>query len=382
MDRHVTTTLLITAAILTIGHGAGLLISPLLLRSGIIGTLGVEIGWTLIAMIPAAIAGIVIFARGHRAGYWFWILLPGLSIWVMRPFGSFDQGWQLHWLLKFIKAYGQQIWPVVWHGKTMTPHAIAFFTGSLVMATLFALMTGRTIRQFRKDMRRAGRSVGKGSGGGTGRDGLPQHSFASARQVRDHFSHPGSIVLGERTDPLRDSPKFNPAKPNTWGRQGRGHLITMDPADGNGHVLVLAASAGYKTSGIVITNILHYKRGPVVVFDPKGDLYPRTRKAREAMGYDAVVIDAGNGFDPFKMIAPLAKQVPSVYHTMAKQLMPLSSRSSDISEYFHEMSVSLFAALAAHFVTKGADNVARAISIFINRPRETVIIEAQAIAER
>ena len=134
MDRHITTTLLLTAAILTIGHGAGLLISPQLFRSGIIGITGVEIGWTLIAIIPAAIAGIVIFARGHRAGYWAWILAPGIAIWVMRPFGSFDQGWQLHWAVKFIKAYAEQIWPVIWHGKTMTPPAIAFFTGGLVMA--------------------------------------------------------------------------------------------------------------------------------------------------------------------------------------------------------------------------------------------------------
>ena len=381
MDRHITTTLLLTAAILTVGHGAGLLISPQLFRSGIIGITGVEIGWTLIAIIPAAIAGIVIFARGHRAGYWAWILAPGIAIWVMRPFGSFDQGWQLHWAVKFIKAYAEQIWPVIWYGKTMTSPAIAFFTGGLVMAIAGASISGFTIRQFKKDLRRAGRSVGKAPGGGTGRDGLPQHSFASARQVRDNFSHPGGIVLGEQTDPLRDSPKFNPAKPRTWGRQGRGRLITMDLADGNGHVVVLAASAGYKTSGIVISNILHYD-GPLVVFDPKGDLYERTKDARKAMGYDAVTIDASNGFDPFKMIAPLAKQVPSVYHTMAKQLMPLSSRPSDISEYFHEMSVSLFAALTAHFVKEGEDSIARAISIFINRPRETVIKEAMDIARR
>ena len=381
MDRHITTTLLITAAILTIGHAAGLLMSSHLYFSGVINRLGVEIGWTLIAIIPTAIASIVIFARGHRAGYWFWILAPGLAIWVMRPFGSFDQGWQLHWALKFIKAYAEQIWPVIWHGKTMTPPAIAFFAGGLVMATAGASISGMTIRQLKKDMRRAGRSVGKGPGGSTGRDGLPQHSFASARQVRDNFSHPGGIVLGEQTDPLRDSRKFNPAKPRTWRRQGRGRLITMDPADGNGHVLVLAASAGYKTSGIVISNILHYD-GPLVVFDPKGDLYERTREAREKMGYDAVTIDASNGFDPFKMIAPLAKQVPSVYHTMAKQLMPIGSRSSDISEYFHEMSVSLFAALTAHFVKEDEDSIARAISIFINRPRETVINEATDIARR
>ncbi len=198
---------------------------------------------------------------------------------------------------------------------------------------------------------------------------------------RARFGHPGGIVLGEYTDPLKDTPGFDPGKPRTWaGRQGRGHLIAMNPADGNGHVLVLAASAGYKTSGIVIPNILHYE-GPIVVFDPKGDLYARTRKARRDMGYNAVVIDADSGFDPFRMLAPLAGQAPSVYHTMAKTLMPLAGRASDISEYFHEMSVSLFAALTAHFVQENSDNIARDISIFINRDRETVINEAAMIAQ-
>ena len=153
----------------------------------------------------------------------------------------------------------------------------------------------------------------------------------------------------------------------------------MDPERGNGHVVVIAASAGGKTAGIVIPNILHYN-GPLVVIDPKGDLYARTRAAREAKGFKARVIDARNGFDPFKLIAPLAPTTPSVYLTMAKTLMPLQSRSSDISEYFHEMSCALFAALMAHFIEKGSNSVAADISRFINRERTTVIAEAKQIA--
>ena len=125
MDRHFTTTLLLVAAILTIGQALGLLIAPQLFRAGIIGIFGTEIGWNLIAIIPAAIAGIVIFARGHRAGYWVWILAPGIVIWVMRPFSLPAEGWQLHGVLKFIKAYGQQVWSAIWNGQTMTLPAIA-----------------------------------------------------------------------------------------------------------------------------------------------------------------------------------------------------------------------------------------------------------------
>ena len=46
------------------------------------------------------------------------------------------------------------------------------------------------------------------------------------------------------------------------------------------------------------------------------------------------------------------------------------------------MTVSLFAALTAHFIIKNEANVAQAISHFINRKREDVIEEAQDIAKK
>ena len=46
------------------------------------------------------------------------------------------------------------------------------------------------------------------------------------------------------------------------------------------------------------------------------------------------------------------------------------------------MTVSLFAALTAHFVRQNEPNIARAISEFINRKREVVIREARKIAEK
>ena len=345
-----------------------------------ISSYGVETGWLLLAVVPGALVGITLIILGRRSAYWLWVFLPGVLVWTLRPWPRGCCEWELLGAWPYLAAYGWTIISAVRTETGLPPATIVGIVGTLVVLLLCALITGRTIRQTKKDigagMRDGALKPGTASGGG-----LPQASWATAQEVRARFDHPGGIVLGEHTNPIDDTPDFTPDKSRTWARrQGRGPLITMNPTDGNGHVLVLAASAGYKTSGIVIPNILHYD-GPLVVFDPKGDLYARTKDARRAMGYTAVVIDAQNGFDPFKMIAPLATQVPSVYHTMAKTLMPLKSHTSTASEFFHDMTVSLFAALTAHFVAENKANVAQAISHFINRKREVVIRQARKIAE-
>ena len=157
----------------------------------------------------------------------------------------------------------------------------------------------------REGARALGRTGSDVLGPGGAGDALPSASWASRRETARRFSAPGGIVLGELTDPVRDSPRFAPDRRRSWGRQGRGRLITMDPTDGNGHVLVTSQASGYKSTGLVIPNILNY-RGPLVVFDPKCGLYARTRKAREDMGFTPVAVDGRNGFDPARLIAPAA----------------------------------------------------------------------------
>ena len=345
-----------------------------------IGSYGVEIGWLLLAVVPGAVVGLTLFSLGRRSAYWLWVFLPGVLVWTLRPWPRGCCEWELLGAWPYLTAYSWTIISAVRTETELPPDTIMGIVGTLVVALLCALMSGRTILQAKKDFGDGMRDDAQQAATAS-RGGLPQATWATAKEVRHRFNHPGGIVLGEHTNPIDDTPDFTPDKPRTWGRrQGRGRLITMDPADGNGHVLVLAASAGYKTSGIVIPNILHYD-GPLVVFDPKGDLYARTKDARRRMGYSATVIDAQNGFDPFKMIAPLAPQTPSVYHTMAKTLLPLQGHADTGSEFFHDMCVSLFAALTAHFIIENRSNVAQAISEFINRNREVVVKGAQAIAD-
>ncbi len=329
-------------------------------------------GLLLAALLPAMICHGIALGLGRRSPLWWCLWFPGIALYATRPW-KIDGAWQATWVF-------DNTWPwfrtILFNYSTAETAVLFAFAGFVIMATITA---GVGYRLWKGLIRAIDDATRDGPAGSGHKDGLPQATWASRGEIRQRFTHPGGIVLGEHSDPIGETPGFDPGRPRSWGRQGTGHLVTIDPGAGNGHALVLAPSAGYKTAGIVIPNILTYD-GPLVVVDPKGDLYARTREAREAMGYRAIVIDAETGFDPFKAIAPLAPDTPSVYYTMAKTLMPAHARSSENSEYFHDMSVSLFAALMAYYVERKNNNVAGEISRFINRKREDVIEEAQDIA--
>ena len=332
----------------------------------------------VVLLLPPLTGHLTAWASGHRSGFWWMLWVPALALYWLRPWHTGTE-WALFWREHLdLREYLVQI---LRQQEQAPLRAFIRLGGGLTMALVTFMVLARSWLRFTAWLQELGREAGEGSGtAGAGRaEGLPQATWASAGEVRDTFSHKGGIVLGEHTDPLEGTPGFDPDRRRSWKGQGKGRLITMNPALGNGHVVVLAASAGYKTAGLVIPNILHYDN-PLVVIDPKGDLYARTRAAREARGFTARVIDARHGFDPFRMIAPLAPEAPSVYLTMARTLMPLSDRASDISEYFHEMATALFAALMGHFIAENSTNVAAAISKFINRERDVVIEEARNIA--
>ena len=333
-------------------------------------------------LLPPLIGHLAAWFSGHRSGAWWMLWIPAVALYWLRPWHT-GTDWAFFWR-EHLNAWDHFV-DILRLQEQAPLRSFIRLGGILTMAMVSFMVLARSWLRLAARLKDMGRDAGEGTavgGGGAGKaEGLPQATWASTSEVRRQFSHKGGIVLGEHTDPLERTPDFDPDTPRSWNGQGKGRLITMNPARGNGHVVVLAASAGYKTAGIVIPNILHYD-DPLVVIDPKGDLYARTRDARKAMGFEARVIDARHGFDPFRMIAPLAPEAPSVYLTMARTLMPLGERASDISEYFHDMSTTLFAALMGHFISENSDNVARDISTFINREREEVIDEARDIAAR
>ncbi len=210
---------------------------------------------------------------------------------------------------------------------------------------------------------------------------LPKEYWAAPADVKKHFSAAGGIVLGELTHPLHDTPDFDERLPKTWGRQGKGALITMSPKTGNGHVLMCAESAGFKTSGIVIPNILTY-RGPVVVLDPKGDLYARTAPARRKMGFNPIKVSARDGLDPFRILAPLIKNQPSVFLSLAKTIIPAGAGATENSNHWRDRSVGLLAALLCHYISGNCTNVPLAITSFLSLSKEAAVKEASKIAKK
>lgn len=378
LGQKITLTPVLIAAGGMLAIGIGFEQNAGLYKRGILSGTWYDATLITVLLLPPLIGQVTAWVMRYRSAFWWLLWVPAVLIYWGRPWQS-DAGWALYWH-EHLRA-GDMLMGVF--RQQATPGTFIRLTAMLTMAMVTFMVLARPWLRLSAWLREMGRDTGKSAGtasGGT-TEGLPQATWASAADIRNRFTHKGGIVLGEHTDPLEGTPGFDPGRPRTWKRQGKGRLITMDPAQGNGHVIVLAASAGYKTAGVVIPNILHYT-DPIVVIDPKGDLYARTRHARDAMGFNPRVIDAQHGFDPFRLIAPLAPQAPSVYLTMARTLMPQSERASDISEYFHEMSTTLFAALMAHFIARNSQNVAQDISKFINREREEVINDAREIAER
>ena len=208
---------------------------------------------------------------------------------------------------------------------------------------------------------------------------LPKEYWATPADVKKHFSADGGIVLGELTHPLHDTADFDERQPKTWGKQGKGPLITMSPKTGNGHVLMTAESSGFKTSGIVIPNILTY-RGPIVVLDPKGDLYARTADARRKMGFNPIKVSARDGLDPFRILAPLIKNHPSIFLSLAKTIIPAGAGATENSSHWRDRSVGLLAALLCHYIAREAANVPLAITSFLSLSKEAAVKDAYKIA--
>ena len=308
-----------------------------------------------LCVVPAAVAHGTASHAGARGAGWWLLWVPGVALYAAYPWPDRQGDWQPLWIFSHAWEWAKTI---VLNWDTAGPFVFNSFGAFVVMLVVAAVTFGRLWFGAAKAFGRAGSDVlAPGDGG----KALPNAAWATRREVAKRFSEPGGIVLGELTDPVRQSRSFKPDRKKSWGRQGRGQLITMNPEDGNGHVLVTSQASGYKSTGLVIPNILTYK-GPLVVFDPKCELYARTRHAREAMQRTAVVIDGNNGFDPARLIAALAKEHPSAYRRMAKMVIPAGHGGIENSQYFKDAATNLFTALLAYHGETGARNILQDIS--------------------
>ena len=350
-------------AVLTVG---GL---PVLRRLYVIGWLAREhyqIAFAALCIVPAATVHLGAARSGLRGTAWWIVWLPGIVVYAAFPWRR-TVSWEALGIFGHAWDWARTIFL---HWNTAPPEVFNNFGA-------FVTMLAATIVAVGKLWVGAGKAVGRlgPETAAAPEDVLPSATWASRSEVVERFSVPGGIVLGELTDPLTDSPRFAPGSPETWGGQGDGQLITMSPTDGNGHVLVTSQASGYKSTGLVIPNILNYRKGPVVVFDPKCELFARTRKAREAMEYEPVVIDETNGFDPARLIAMLAVDHPSAYRRMARMMIPKGYSGVENGQFFKEAAISLFTALLGFYGERGSPHIIQDIAKLVARPPDKVFEE-------
>ena len=319
-----------------------------------------HVAFALLCVLPAAAAHAGAAYSGARGAAWWLAWLPGLAIYAAFPWPS-DGTWRPLWIFGQAWDWARAIFA---HWDTAGPFVFNSFGAFAGMATLALVVCGKLWF----GAARAADRLGPGAVATKGTDAaLPSASWASRREVLKRFNAPGGIVLGEMTDPVKGSPRFTPGNARSWGGQGKGELITMSPEDGNGHVLVTSQASGYKSTGLVIPNILTYD-GPIVVFDPKCELYARTWKARKAMEYEPVVIDADHGFDPARLIAALAADHPSAYVRLAKMLIPKGDGGIENAQYFKDAATNLFCALLGHFGGTGSASILQDIARILSQP--------------
>ncbi len=103
-----------------------------------------------------------------------------------------------------------------------------------------------------------------------------------------HFST-GGLIIGEAYRP--------DLRPNG----GKAPLLRFDGNSGSGHILVIAGSGGYKTTGVVVPSALEWP-STLVCLDPSGDVARLTYQARRELGHRVVVLDPDQTSDSFNAL--------------------------------------------------------------------------------
>lgn len=305
----------------------------------------------------------IIFKVHYRRAYAFGPVMLFASVAVL--YGSY---WQLSEIVMSFR--GALSGSYVWRSNSQSSMVMIMSAITFFVACLGARVSFEWLKSGHSHLGRKGKSRRV--------DGIHHASWEDRSSIRRNMSVPGGIVLGELTDPIKETPNFKHKEPSTWGRQGKGDLLTIDPAAGNGHVLVVSETSGFKTSGIVIPNMLTYN-GPIIVIDPKGEIYEETKAAREAMGFIPIRIGNDEGLDPFRMLEPLIGDEQSIYRTIADLLVP--GEVSSEYEYFRERSVDLLTALLYHFMKSESRCIPADILMVLSGSMAEVLKRAEGLAE-
>ena len=139
-----------------------------------------------------------------------------------------------------------------------------------------------------------------------------------------------------------------------WGMLGRQGLVLGRTLGGAMirlprycHVLLIGGSGSGKGIGIIITNLLTYLRGSLVVFDPKSDLFFTTAKRRQRAGQRiyrfAPFNEGGCGWNMLDTIAADSPLLIDSARAMAEALVVREGTESD--PYWNAKAVQIITAI-------------------------------------
>ena len=342
---------------------------PVLRRLYVMGWIAGEhyqIAFAALCIVPAAAVHWGAAHSGRRGAAWWTVWLPGIVVYAAFPWRK-RETWEALGIFGHAWDWARTIFL---HWNTAPPEVFNNFGAFVTMLAVTIVAVGKLWLGAGKAVGRLGPDTAAAP-----EDVLPSATWASRSDVVERFSVPGGIVLGELTDPVKESPEFEPDRVETWGGQGDGQLITLSPTDGNGHVLVTSQASGFKSTGLVIPNILNYRKGPVIVFDPKCELYARTWQARKDMGFRPVVIDETNGFDPARLISLLAVDHPSAYRRMARMMIPKGYGAVENGQFFKDAALGLFTALLGFYGERGSPHIIQDIAKLLAQSPDKVYEE-------
>jgi type IV secretion system protein VirD4 len=186
-------------------------------------------------------------------------------------------------------------------------------------------------------------------------------------------------VPGPRRDPQGIHGAARWAEPGERRKMKRGVELGLDPLSGRpiraaveGNLLTVAPPRTGKTSGLIIPNLAGIDRnswcGPVVIIDPKGEVYRATAARRREMGRTVRCLDPMNlvgGSDHWNPLETLDPKNIIYLQRLARALLP--SAVSEENAYFQNRAVdAVVAALLAADADGGA--TPSAVSDLLSNP--------------
>jgi type IV secretion system protein VirD4 len=135
----------------------------------------------------------------------------------------------------------------------------------------------------------------------------------------------------------------------------KGELLRFDGCANSGHMLVVAGSGGYKTTGHTIPTCLHWQDG-LVCLDPSGEAARLTYDARRALGHRVIVLDPelpdGDSFNVLDWIDCTSSFALTDVQSVVTWLIgeaPAEGSGGD-SEYWRSSARSLLSCLLADII--------------------------------